>query len=105
LVNLPKRKSPGLATPANRVASTASVVGEQLRRGPPAVRGGAIGAALATNRLLKNAVVAFFNLAKRRAKLAAARKSSVFQTLDLASLPCDAADRFFQRAATPGRGR
>jgi prepilin-type N-terminal cleavage/methylation domain-containing protein len=51
------------------------------------------------NSLLKNAVVAFFNLAKRRAKLAAARQSSVFQTLDLASLPCDAAARFFQGVA------
>jgi hypothetical protein len=55
---------------------------------------------MAPSSLLKNAVVAFFNLAKRRAKLAAARKSSVFQTLDLASLPCDAAARLVQRAAS-----
>ena len=52
-----------------------------------------------SNSQLKNAVLAFFNLAKRRAKLAAARKTSVFKTLVLTSHPCDDAVRAFQRAA------
>jgi hypothetical protein len=37
---------------------------------------------------LKNAFVAFFNLAKRRAKLAAARKMTT-RIVILASRPCD----------------
>jgi hypothetical protein len=40
------------------------------------------------SRLLKNAVVAFFNLAKREAKLPAARKRTTYVAI-LSSRPCD----------------
>jgi hypothetical protein len=42
--------------------------------------------------LLKNAILAFFNLAKRRAKLVAARKTATFVAV-LTSHPCDDAAR------------
>jgi hypothetical protein len=45
--------------------------------------------------LLKNAIVAFSNLAQRRAELAAARKTSDFQTPVLKSHPYDDAARCF----------
>ncbi len=44
------------------------------------------------NCLLKNAVLAFFNLTKLRTELFAARKSTTY-VADLASHPCDAAAR------------
>jgi len=50
---------------------------------------------------LKIAIVAFFNLAKRRSKLVAARKTANLVAV-LASHPCDgAARRLYQRAAKP----
>jgi hypothetical protein len=45
--------------------------------------------------LLKNAFLAFFNLAKSRAELAAARKTNAFQTFVLASHPCDDSGALF----------
>jgi hypothetical protein len=52
-----------------------------------------------TGSLLKNAVVAFFNLAKCGAKLRTARKITTYVAI-LASHPCDdAARRILQRAA------
>jgi hypothetical protein len=48
--------------------------------------------AIDPNSLLKNAVVAFFNLAKRQAKLVAARKTATCVAV-LTSHPCDDAAR------------
>jgi hypothetical protein len=47
---------------------------------------------VSSSRLLKNAVVAFFNLAKLRAKLLAARKTATLVAV-LTSHPCDVAAR------------
>jgi hypothetical protein len=53
------------------------------------VHNGVVGAAISP---LKNAIVAFFNLAKCRAKLVTARKTATWVAV-LASHPCDAAAR------------
>jgi hypothetical protein len=55
----------------------------EFRRGKSLLHGASV-------RLLKNAVVAFFNLAKFGAKLLTARKRATFVGT-LASPPCDAA--------------
>jgi len=53
---------------------------------------------MASNSLLKNSLLAFFNLAKLRAKLFAARKITTYVAI-LASHPCDAAASRLNRQA------